>query len=1164
MSPLQQPDPEKVTPSRAAAVCKRLGLHWAADPQMWQQPLPILVPQLAGASNTAWWVNDDTIVSYRGEPEDFPHLGPWASDDTTEQPARTPSVAAAILIHAWNDPKLRNYFDYPVWALDLEPFMQAQAEEQPEDIPHGFVRYHLLPSSSNTLLPVRRELIRLSRRDGRTLRPHLIDDGGDDLQGKVLGLTAADHAFHRASQVLSWIDRHRIGPRDQAIIRQLQAECFAQLMRVDELICQGEALRPDPSPFVPVLSVADGEEAIELSWVEEVLDTYAVGPGYVRTLDQRLRPLEAPVLRDQPQLLCAPLPSIPFNEAEEFLLRFVQHAPLSLQLDSSHLPRSRAADRITGIVRLSEYEDDLLIDLSFGYYVGQTRHEQSAESSGSHLSVGGLLLMRDTVQERRLRTALEQQLGREVPTRLRGDRAFDFLLTGPTQLGAEFEFYGNEQLRRHRVVGDFSARVHIPSGLDWLDVQLEFEVAGHQIGGAQVLRSWQNGERYHRLPDGTLARLPQKWLEEHGQLALELEEMKAAHGGQLQPFAAPLVAPLLAAQGLSTRWQTLLEDLHNLDSLPLRPPPKNLHAQLRSYQLTGFRWLHFLHSLGLGACLADDMGLGKTVQAITFLLDAHTGEGERPSVPSLVVAPTSVVYNWADELRRFAPDLRVYVHHGAQRDRAHWAKAHIVITSYALLRFEAARFQGQPWHIALLDEAQHIKNPNSQLARAARALPTHTRVALTGTPLENHLIELWSIFEFLMPGFFGSRAAFMRRYAQPIQRDRDTQALRALRRRLGPFILRRHKLEVAQELPPRQEQVLYCELGPAQRALYERVKATYRNSVLHRVQSDGLAASTLTVLEALMRLRQACCDPGLLPFPEAESVRSSAKRTLLLETLEEIIDSGHRTLVFSQWPSLLKRMRYHTQQRGWASLYLDGATTKRHELVEQWNDPQGPPIFFISLRAGGSGLNLTGADHVIHLDPWWNPAVEDQATDRAHRIGQTRPVVAYKLVVRDTVEEKILELQLRKRALFEATVEQDRMVAELLTREDLEAVFAPDDSLSADELGAFHVLPDLQELPLFETDLLSEPPQSAPPAALPPLLHDVPEEVLPEALRRQLEAGETLTNALVRKVLGHSTEAARRWLRERVERGQLEQRGQKRGTHYVLSPPRQAPEEASE
>lgn len=1146
--PLQLPDPEKVSPRRAAAVFKRLGLDWAAAPHMLMDPIPRIVPLLP-TGGTAWWVGDKVVVTYQGKPEDFPHKGHWASDDASGVPAHSPAVATAIMVHAWNDARLRPLFEHPAWALDLEPLVGTGQAADPEGVPHGFVRYHLdTGGPGGRRLPIRRELVRLSRRDGRPLRPYPIDDAAESLAGRVQGLTPADLAFHRARQLHSWVERHSVNADGDGarIGGELAAECFARLMEVDELTYGAQPLRPDPEPFVPVLTATDGDEGIDLAWAEEVVDTYDAGPGYVVTADDRLRPLDAPTLSFDPHFLLRALPKVPFAEADAFLERFVRHSGVTLLVDSSHLPRSRGADAILGLVRLAEHDDDLVVDLAFGYRLGEDIHERNLDERGSHVSVGGVLLARDGAAERRLRASLEHLLGRPVPTRLRGDKALDFLVDGPIALGPQFRFFGTDDLRRHRVVGDFTARVAVPSGVDWLDLRVRFAVGDQEVEGAAVIESWRRGDRYHRLPDGTLARLPEDWLAKHGEVAAELEEMRSAHGGRLSPFAAPLVAPLLDEAEGAGRWRAVLSRLGDVDGLPERDVPAELNADLRSYQHTGFRWLSFLRDLGLGACLADDMGLGKTVQAITTLLDTHRPGGvPHEGSPSLVVAPTSVVHNWAEELRKFAPVLRVAIHHGPDRAPEKWPDVDIVITSYALLRLDADAFKSQPWRIAILDEAQHIKNPDSLVARTARALPTEHRVALTGTPLENHLIELWSVFEFLMPGFFGSRAAFIRRYAQPIQRDREIGALRALRRRLGPFVLRRHKSEVARELPPRQEQVLYCELGPDQRALYERVKATYRDAVLGRVDRDGLGAATLSVLEALMRLRQACCDPGLLPFPEAAEVKGSAKRDLLLETLEEVVETGHRALIFSQWPSLLKRVRRYTDVRGWQSLYLDGSTIKRHELVDKWNDPEGPPLFFISLKAGGSGLNLTGADHVIHLDPWWNPAVEDQATDRAHRIGQTRPVVAYKLVARDTVEEKILELQARKRALFEATVEQERTLAEQLTRADLEAVFAPH---ADDEDDGFVPLSG-EEIELIE-------PESRPPLAIAPpviTLRGPGAGVLPDPLQRRVNQGDLLTNALVREAMGWSADEARRWLREQVDTGNLEQRGRKRGTHYVVA-----------
>jgi len=498
-----------------------------------------------------------------------------------------------------------------------------------------------------------------------------------------------------------------------------------------------------------------------------------------------------------------------------------------------------------------------------------------------------------------------------------------------------------------------------------------------------------------------------------------------------------------AARTHARRLAALAERIRGFDRVPERAAPEGLTATLRDYQHRGFRWMRALAGLGLSGVLADDMGLGKTVQALAALLDAHC-DGADEARPSLVIAPTSVIHNWMEEAARFAPSLRVALHHGPRRG-APRTDVDVVITSFPLLRIDAEALHGIEWRYVVLDEAQHIKNPASKVARAARGLSATHRLALSGTPMENHLVELWSLFEFLMPGFFGSRRTFRQRYVEPIGQSEDdarrVDALDRLRRRIRPFVLRRLKHEVARELPPRQEQVLSCELSPGERRLYEAVKATYRESVLGAVDDVGIARSTIRILEALTRLRQAACDASLLPFPEARAFTDSAKRARLREVLAKLADEGHRALIFSQWPSLLKRVRLDLDRMQLEYLYLDGSTRDRSDLQSRWNAPDGPPAFLISLKAGGTGLNLIGADVVVHLDPWWNPQAEQQATDRAHRIGQAKPVMVYKLVARDTVEEKVIELQARKRALFEAALGGDRVVVDALTRADLEAVF---------------------------------------------------------------------------------------------------------------------------
>jgi len=393
-----------------------------------------------------------------------------------------------------------------------------------------------------------------------------------------------------------------------------------------------------------------------------------------------------------------------------------------------------------------------------------------------------------------------------------------------------------------------------------------------------------------------------------------------------------------------------------------------------------------------------------------------------------VVAPTSVLRNWQLEAERFLPWLRVSLYHGPKRVLD--AEADLVITSYALLRRDIEQLEAQPWGYAILDEAQAIKNPDSQVARACLRLQARHRLALTGTPIENRLEELWSLFRFVLPGFLGGRRAFSQRVADVA----EGAPLRWLRRRVRPFILRRLKSEVAPELPPRTEMVLRCELGQEQRQLYQAVLSASRSEVQRALGANR----TLSVLEALLRLRQAACHPGLLGPRHGGD---SAKLDLLVRRLGTLAAQGHRALVFSQWTRFLDLTEPALREAGLEFCRLDGSTRQRHAVVDRFQAPDGPPVFLISLKAGGTGLNLTAADYVFHLDPWWNPAVEDQAVDRAHRIGQRRPVFSCRLVSSDTVEERIIELQKAKRQLARAAIGDEGMLAANLTREELLALF---------------------------------------------------------------------------------------------------------------------------
>ena len=563
---------------------------------------------------------------------------------------------------------------------------------------------------------------------------------------------------------------------------------------------------------------------------------------------------------------------------------------------------------------------------------------------------------------------------------------------------------------------------------DAFDVSFETELdetvetAPRRASVAGVLSAWRDGLELVPLDGGGWAPLPAGWLEKHGHLVQEL--LAARDAERRVPTALlPELGNLAHSLGLErppglTRLKPLLE---GFEGIPTAPLPADLNAELRPYQRFGVDWLAFLRDAGLGAVLADDMGLGKTLQTICII------RGK-----ALVVCPKSVVYNWLDEIRRFRPGLRTSVYHGLKRELTE--DADVTLTTYATLRSDTSELTARRWDIVVLDEAQAIKNAESQTARAAFQIPGAFRVALSGTPVENRLEELWSVMNFANPGLLGKKSSFSERYVGPISVG-EVGAGERLRSKIRPFVLRRMKRDVVPELPPRTDSVLNVELDATERGVYDAVRAATKQEVTARL---GHGDSVLAALEALLRLRQAACHSGLVPGQTADS---SSKIERLLETLEETVADGHKALVFSQWTGLLDRVEPHLRAASIPFTRLDGSTNDRADVVRTFQDPGGPPVMLVSLKAGGTGLNLTAADHVFLLDPWWNPAVEDQAADRAHRIGQERPVMVYRMVTKDTVEERILELQQRKRAIGEAAL-GDAAAAASLTREDLLALLA--------------------------------------------------------------------------------------------------------------------------
>lgn len=586
-------------------------------------------------------------------------------------------------------------------------------------------------------------------------------------------------------------------------------------------------------------------------------------------------------------------------------------------------------------------------------------------------------------------------------------------------------------------------------GQDWLDLQVVVTIGGEPVPLPDVLSALTRGDDFLILPSGTyistdrpeLDRL-RNVVEAAGQLHERTGDGISVGKHDLGVWAE--LAELGVVDQQAAEWVQRAQALRDLREIP-RPEPTGVATELRHYQLDGFHWLAFLHDQGLGGILADDMGLGKTLQVLATISHAVAagttstapGSPSKLGNPFLVVAPTSVVPAWVQEATRHTPGLRVATvskrsdHVAAAREGAD-----IVITTYAILRLEQDSFAGRPWAGLVLDEAQQVKNHQSKTYAAARRIDARWRLAVTGTPFENRLMELWALLSITAPGLYPSPRMFRDAVVSPVEKSGDDRALHRFRTRLRPFLLRRTKELVADDLPPKQEQVLGVDLGPEHRRIYDAHLAKERQRILHLL--DDFNDNRVAILSALTRLRQLSLDPGLVD-PEDDEV-GSAKLDTLVEHIEELAAEGHKALVFSQFTSFLSRARTRLDDAGIDFAYLDGATRDRGAVIESFRDGDAP-VFLISLKAGGVGLTLTEADYVFVLDPWWNPAAEAQAVDRAHRIGQTQHVMVYRLVSTDTIEEKVMELKERKAELFAKVVDGEGAMATSIGADDIRALF---------------------------------------------------------------------------------------------------------------------------
>lgn len=605
---------------------------------------------------------------------------------------------------------------------------------------------------------------------------------------------------------------------------------------------------------------------------------------------------------------------------------------------------------------------------------------------------------------------------------------------------------GFEQLRSFRFNKQKpTTQVRISSGVDWFDAKITVAFGNQSVMISDIKKALQEKRTTVQLNDGTLGILPEEWMRKYALLFKVGAGTADADKLRLTKYQFGVIDELYDQRNdeeIEIQLEEKFLRLRNFKKVEEVDIPTTLQATLRPYQQSGFHWLNFLNTTGMGGILADDMGLGKTVQALTTL--AHFAEKNDGKLLALVVCPTTLLYNWENEIQKFTPHMTHFTHHGTSRTRLaeELRKYNIVLTTYGTLRSDIIMFQTLKFDYVVLDESQAIKNPTSKVAKAACLLNSEHRICMSGTPLQNNTFDLYSQMNFLNPGLLGSAEFFRNEFATPIDKFGEVENKQHLRKLLYPFILRRTKEQVAQDLPEKTEMVLFCEMDKEQRRIYDAYRNEFRQKVLGSIDNVGVERSTLTILQGLMKLRQICDSPAILN-EEEKYPNISTKLDEIGRELEENI-SDHKVLIFSQFLGMLSLIKEKLVNLGVEHEYFDGSTSlnNRKSAIENFQNNPNCRVFLISLKAGGVGLNLTAADYVYIVDPWWNPAVEQQAIDRAHRIGQTRKIFAYRMICRDTVEDKIIQLQERKRLLAKELISDDTGFVKNLTRDDIEYLFS--------------------------------------------------------------------------------------------------------------------------
>jgi superfamily II DNA or RNA helicase len=863
------------------------------------------------------------------------------------------------------------------------------------------IRYLLTPSPGGVVVD------RLLVRDERT----------EPLVGSLLSLVGTGNASGIATIEADLTADQLITARSGPIREDRFERLLAVLADARDVRWKGEPVTTSAEPVLPRAVVEDIANGVQLRIERDPSVEEVVAVGVVRTRDNVLRPIGA-VDFSGPKLEKLPLvydfPSSAYPELiGKRLPALAQRIPIDIRATGLPKVGSREQPRMAFEV---EQDGDRLRVLPTLVYGDPPR----ARVDGGMLAyIEGTLPIRDEDAERklihRLRAELDLVPGRRVE--LLGKDAFAM------QNGLA------SWLRTDARAANAAKAVMLDAHLtiDGSRIDVELKGGGRTASIGAALRAWQAGVDLVALTGGGWGRIPMAWFDQHGERVADLLNARG-DDHKIPIYALPDLAKLCAEldEPPPPELDRLKPLLDKFTGIPRTPPEPGFVGELRPYQHEGVDWLAFCREAGLGCVLADDMGLGKTIQALAVM------RGK-----TLVVSPTSVLFNWLAETHKFRPDLKVSAYRGARRILE--TDADVVLTSYPLLRNDTELLAAVTWDTIILDESQTIKNPDSQVARAAYRLKARWKVTLSGTPIENRLDELWSQLHFTNPGLLGGRTDFQDRWGEPISMG-DSAAAARLRERIRPFVLRRMKSEVARDLPPRTDAIMYVELDDAERVTYDAIRAATQSEIVAMLQAGG---GVMAALEALLRLRQAACHPALLPtaLRGGPAPQQSSKLERLMEALGDAVADGHRALVFSQWTSLLDLIEPHLTAAGIAFARLDGTTVDRAGVVGKFQAEGGPPVMLLSLKAGGTGLNLTAADHVFLVDPWWNPAVEDQAADRTHRIGQDKPVMVYRMVARDTVEERILELQDRKRALADAALAEAGGAA-AITRDDLLALLA--------------------------------------------------------------------------------------------------------------------------